>query len=93
MATTIHPYTFRHGFKQASDTKPWVINRENPNEEHPHYTVPPSVELLTSTAHNDQGINVLRTWPTLYDGTASPHGTPEWWTPKDEVDVLICGGE
>ncbi|KAJ5170458.1 uncharacterized protein N7500_003241 [Penicillium coprophilum] len=33
----------------------------------------------------------LRTWPTLYDGTASPHGVPEWWKPLNQVDVLICG--
>ena len=91
MATTVEPYTFRHGFKQAADTPPWIIDRSNPNEEQPHFTVPPSVELPTSRAHNSYGINVLRSWPTLYDGTASPHGLPNWWKPSSEVDVLICG--
>ena len=93
MATTVNPYTFRNGFRQAAETAPWVIDRDNPNEEQPHYTTPPSVELLTSTAHNEKGVNVLRTWPTLYNGTASPHGLPEWWKPPNKVDVLICGGE
>ncbi|KAG7108051.1 hypothetical protein HYQ44_012766 [Verticillium longisporum] len=55
------------------------------------YVTPPSVDLTTSLTHNQLGINVVRHWPTLYDGTNSPHGVPSWWAPKEEVDVLICG--
>lgn len=64
--------------------------------EPPHYTVPPASEVLTSPKHNDKGLNVQRHWPTLFDGTASPHGVPRWWQEKEgkaEVDVLIVGGE
>lgn len=93
MATTVQPYTFRNGFRQQSDSIPWIINKDDSSDEQPHYTTPPSVELLTSKVHNDLGLNTLRTWPTLYDGTASPHGLPQWWKPSAEVDVLICGGE
>ena len=58
----------------------------------PTYELPPSVEVITSPQHNSLGFNVLRTWPTLFNGTASPHGVPDWWKPSETVDVLICGG-
>lgn len=57
------------------------------------YISPPSKELVTSQAHNELGINIIRTWPTLYDGTNNPHGLPTWWKPSRDVDVLIVGGK
>ena len=57
-----------------------------------HYVSLPAEEPLTSTVHNSLGLNAQRTWPTIYNGTESPHGVPDWWDPSDEVDVLICGG-
>ena len=60
--------------------------------ERAHYIIPPAEEPLTSTVHNSLDLNALRTWPTIYNGTESPHGVPDWWDPSDEVDVLICGG-
>lgn len=92
MAHSVTPHTYRNGFRQLSSSPHWTIP-ENEKEGQPHYEVPPSVEFITSPRHNDKGINVLRTWPTLYDGTASPHGLPEWWKPASKVDVLICGGK
>lgn len=58
-----------------------------------HYRLSPSSEILTSDAHNELGLNVLRTWPTIYNGTNTPHDLPRWWRPSSEVDVLICGGK
>ncbi|KAF7183364.1 hypothetical protein CNMCM7691_003563 [Aspergillus felis] len=92
MATTVGGFTFADGYRQSADTNPWEVENEDTwDKEEPHYSVPPSVELLTSSIHNDMGLNYLRTWPTIYDGTASPHGVPSWWQPKKKVDVLICG--
>ncbi|KAF7512314.1 hypothetical protein GJ744_001882 [Endocarpon pusillum] len=113
MAKSIPPFTWKNGFRQAGQGRPWatenwngyVVNghgngEENGNgngngvvkKEQSHYVTPPSAEPLTSTVHNDFGLNTLRTWPTIYNGTSSPHGVPEWWDPSGEVDVLICGG-
>ncbi|GFF23767.1 phenol 2-monooxygenase [Aspergillus udagawae] len=92
MATTVGGFTFANGYRQSADTNPWQVeNGDIWDKEEPHYSVPPSVELLTSSVHNNMGLNYLRTWPTIYDGTASPHGVPSWWKPKKKVDVLICG--
>jgi phenol 2-monooxygenase len=99
MATIIEPYTYRRGFKEPAETNPWEPNMVNGatdgdvEDEKQHYDVPPSVELLTSPVHNYLGYNYMRTWPTIYDGTASPHGPPSWWKPSSKVDVLICGGK
>ncbi|KAH7036699.1 FAD binding domain-containing protein [Macrophomina phaseolina] len=90
MAKSTAAYTWERGFKEASSGTPWQWDPE-PDAEPDAYVSPPSKELVTSTAHNHLGINVLRTWPTLYDGTNSPHGIPDWWNPASEVDVLICG--
>jgi phenol 2-monooxygenase len=93
MATTVGGFTFANGYRQSADTNPWQVeNGDIWDKEEPHYSVPPSVELLTSSVHNNMGLNYLRTWPTIYDGTASPHGVPSWWKPIKKVDVLICGG-
>lgn len=90
MATKRPDYTWENGFQQPANFKGNATAQE---EDPDAYVAPPSTELVTSTAHNDLGINIIRSWPTLYDGTNSPHGIPSWWKPKEEVDVLICGGE
>lgn len=90
MATKRPDYTWENGFQQPANLKENATAQE---EDSDAYVAPPSTELVTSTAHNDLGINVIRSWPTLYDGTNSPHGIPSWWEPKEEEDVLICGGE
>jgi phenol 2-monooxygenase len=94
MATTAEPFTYRRGFKEPGETNPWEeIDKDiDRDEEKPHYCAPPSVELITSPVHNSLGHSYLRTWPTIYDGTSSPHGLPSWWKPSSKVDVLICGG-
>ncbi|CAG8892506.1 unnamed protein product [Penicillium egyptiacum] len=92
MAHSVLPATFRNGFKQPATKEHWkIIEDDDPEDDRPHYELPPAVECVTSSKHNSAGFNVLRTWPTLYDGTASPHGVPEWWKPSNQVDVLICG--
>ncbi|KAF2821203.1 hypothetical protein CC86DRAFT_359922 [Ophiobolus disseminans] len=90
MARSISSSTWERGFKEPSHDTPWQWDPEV-DAENDAYITPPSKELMTSTVHNDLGINLLRTWPTLYDGTNSPHGIPDWWRPASEVDVLICG--
>ncbi|KAI9661313.1 MAG: hypothetical protein M1821_009640 [Bathelium mastoideum] len=89
MAKSVASYTWERGFREPTNDLPWEV-RSDPND-NDGYVCPPSKEVATSTHHNDFGVNVLRTWPTIYDGTNSPHGTPNWWQPKKEVDVLICG--
>lgn len=94
MATTAGGFVFSNGYRQDAATNPWdePADGEAWDEHEPHYSVPPSVELLTSPVHNHLGHSYLRTWPTIYNGTASPHGVPDWWKPSSQVDVLICGG-
>lgn len=96
MAKSVLPSTWENGFKEPGKGAPWVAESSVANEaedEELHYTTPPSSEILTSEVHNELGLNVLRTWPTIYDGTNTPHDLPEWWAPSSEVDVLVCGGE
>jgi len=96
MATALPPSTWQNGFKQpapASDKLPWAGKSDDDDGDPDAYVSPPSKELVTSSVHNSLGINVIRSWPTLYDGTNNPHGTPSWWQPSDEVDVLIVGGK
>ena len=93
MAHSVNPFTWKNGFRQPGKGTPWAKERPTDNDKEPaHYVPPPSTEILTSAVHNDLGLNVLRTWPTIYDGISSPHGRPEWWKKSREVDVLICGG-
>lgn len=93
MAKSLLPYTWKNGFKQASEARPWEKEFGDGSGEQSHYTTPPSKEAATSLVHNLYGLNVLRTWPTLYDGTNAPYGIPDWWKPSSKVDVLICGGK
>jgi phenol 2-monooxygenase (NADPH) len=95
MAKAVEPATWENGFKAPSTGTPWVwppSGQTVADEDPDAYVSIPSKDLVTSTAHNDLGVSLQRTWPTLYDGTNSPHGTPDWWVPKKEVDVLIVGG-
>ncbi|KAL9620211.1 MAG: hypothetical protein Q9160_005220 [Pyrenula sp. 1 TL-2023] len=96
MAKSLSPYSWKNGFQQPAQGNPWepeAWEKQNVTTkgERSDLVLPPTLEPLTSNAHNSLGLNVLRTWPTLYDGTNSPHGLPEWWKPSPEVDVLICG--
>jgi phenol 2-monooxygenase (NADPH) len=93
MAKSVEPYTFKNGFKQPATESPWLISEdERMINDTSSYTPPSSEEVSTSNIINALGDHVLRTWPTIYDGTASPSALPSWWKPSDEVDVLICGG-
>lgn len=84
MAFAVPASTWENGFKQPATGRPWVFDstqEDGVNQDPDAYVTPPSKEIVTSDAHNDIGINVIRTWPTLYDGTNSPHGLPSWWKP------------
>ncbi|MCJ1468242.1 hypothetical protein MMC07_006870 [Pseudocyphellaria aurata] len=93
MATILPPLTWENGFAEPAQTATWADKDNNltENGEKSHHVIPPSDEPLTSTVHNSLGFNAIRTWPTIYNGTESPHGVPNWWRPSEEVDVLICG--
>jgi phenol 2-monooxygenase len=97
MAKSVPAYTWKNGFREPSaDSIPWKTRPPSTmisEQDEAHYVAPPSAELVSSSAHNELGLNVVRTWPTLYDGTNSPIELPEWFKPKEEVDVLICGGK
>ena len=92
MAKSIPPFTFKNGFREPGTGAPWETKITEGDKEESHYVTPPTIDALTSTVYNDFGMNTLRTWPTLFNGTSSPHGLPDWWKPGKEVDVLICGG-
>ena len=94
MATTVGPQSWKTGYMLPSESATWQIENHNTTEQgvKSHYIVPPDEEPVSSTAHNSLGVNKLRTWPTMYNGTKSPRRVPDWWKPSDEVDVLICGG-
>ena len=94
MATVVPPQTWKDGYAAPSETATWQSDDYNSTEhgEHSHYTTPPFKDCLSSTAHNSLGLNLVRSWPTIYNGTESPHGIPDWWKPARRVDVLICGG-
>lgn len=98
MARAFPASTWERGFKSplGTDARPWKTpgSEEADEDDTDAYVCPPSKTLVTSTVHNDVGVSVIRTWPTLYDGTNSPHGVPSWWKhPGGQVDVLICGGK
>lgn len=98
MALAIPPSTWENGFKQPATGRPWEFDhtREDDgdvvDDDSQVYVMPPSKEIVTSDVHNDLGINVIRTWPSIYDGSNNPHGVPSWWAPLEQVDVLIVGG-
>jgi phenol 2-monooxygenase len=92
MAKSVASFTWERGFREPSNSRPWEIETGDDDDEN-ELSLPPSKEVVTSSAHNAFGVNILRTWPTMYDGTNSPHGLPKWWKPQRDVDVLICGGE
>ena len=94
MARTEANRTWEHGFAEPSATASWTLedSYRSENSEKSHYEVPPFEKSLSSTIHNSLGVNTVRTWPSLHNGTESPEGVPDWWQPRKEVDVLICGG-
>ncbi|KAI0103344.1 FAD binding domain-containing protein [Nemania sp. FL0031] len=94
MAFAIPPSTWENGFKEPTAAPPWEFDytqEDGVDDDLEVYVIPPSKEIVTSDVHNDLGINVIRTWPTIYDGTNNPHGVPSWWKPSEQVDVLIVG--
>ena len=95
MARSLPPYTWKNGFAEPTEMATWANDAHYVTEdgEKSHYVRPPAEELVSSTVHNGLGRNVIRTWPTLYNGTESPHCPPISWKPSNEVDVLICGGK
>lgn len=93
MARTEANKTWENGFAQPSATATWNLEDSYRTEdgEKSHYAVPSFEKPLSSTIHNSLGLNTVRTWPSLHNGTESPQGVPGWWQPRKEVDVLICG--
>jgi phenol 2-monooxygenase (NADPH) len=95
MATAVQPGTWENGFRQPATGPRWIWksgDQDSADQDPDEYVTPPSKELVSSGTHNSLGVNVIRTWPTLYDGTNNPHMPPAWWQPSEEVDVLIVGG-
>ncbi|KAL5361513.1 FAD binding domain-containing protein [Aspergillus floccosus] len=91
MASTLAPKTWEAGYARLADQASWeaVSNYVTESGERAHWTLPVQTEPPTSTTGNDLGVTHLRTWPSIYDGTAT--GRPEWFKSSTEVDVLICG--
>lgn len=96
MATKRPEYTWINGYRELVSADEDTADRNKTGHIQTGsdvYAAPPEVDLVTSPVHNHLGVNVLRNWPTLYDGTNSPHGIPSWWKPSEKVDVFICGGK
>lgn len=92
MASTLPPQTWEAGYARPADQASWEAETNYVTEsgERAHWMLPVHTEPPTSTIGNGLGLTHLRTWPSIYDGTAT--GKPEWFKPSKEVDVLICGG-
>lgn len=97
MAQTEAPLTWKRGFATPSDGATWADESfyRTENGDLANYSPPASHELATSLMHNKvtDDKNVLRTWPSIFNGTQAPREIPNWWKPQPDVDVLICGGE
>ncbi|KAF2189389.1 FAD/NAD(P)-binding domain-containing protein [Zopfia rhizophila CBS 207.26] len=95
MAQTEAPLTWKRGFATPSDDATWEDESFYRTEDGDiaNYSPPASHELETSLMHNrvTDDKNVLRTWPSIYNGTQAPQEIPNWWKPQPDVDVLICG--
>ncbi|KAL4935591.1 hypothetical protein BDV06DRAFT_228679 [Aspergillus oleicola] len=91
MASTVPPRSWETGYARPAEKNDWEEETKYLTEtgETSHYTLPTYIEAPTSTVGNALGLGHLRTWPSIYDGTA--FGRPEWFKPSAEVDVLICG--
>ncbi|KAL4794243.1 FAD binding domain-containing protein [Aspergillus venezuelensis] len=91
MAATIPPRSWENGYARPAEKNDWEDENKYFTEtgEASHYTLPAYTEAPTSTVGNALGLGHLRTWPSVYDGTA--FGRPGWFKPSEEVDVLICG--
>lgn len=92
MASTLPPKSWEAGYARPADQASWEAETNYVTEsgERAHWTLPVHTEPPTSTIGNGLGLTHLRTWPSIYNGTAT--GMPEWFKPSKEVDVLICGG-
>jgi len=96
MAHTEPALTWERGYATRAGVAAWEKESSYLNEdgESSNYLPPVSQELPTSTMHNGvtETKNLLRTWPSLYNGTQAQE-IPSWWNPQPEVDVLISGGK
>lgn len=94
MAFSLQPYSWANGFRAPAERFAWQAHADDDDDDvrEDDFVVPPHAEELTSTVHNSVGLNYIRTWPTLLNGTKNPHGLPPWWRKQEEVDVLIVGG-
>ncbi|KAL5333163.1 FAD binding domain-containing protein [Aspergillus crustosus] len=91
MAATVPPKTWESGFSRPTGTNSWEDENNYVTEdgEGAHYRLPVHTEPPTSTVGNSMGLTHLRTWPSIYNGTAA--SISPWFQPRKEVDVLICG--
>ncbi|KAF2973313.1 hypothetical protein GQX73_g378 [Xylaria multiplex] len=93
MARSLTSYTWQNGFAEPVDTAPpWTRSSHHVTEDgqRSNYTLPEQGIRPTSSVSNEYGTSTLRSWPSLYNGTAA-YETPPSWKPPQEVDVLICG--
>ncbi|KAH7325588.1 FAD binding domain-containing protein [Stachybotrys elegans] len=94
MATKRPAFTWENGYQAPMSTSTWPAPPPKEcalSEEAEDYVAPPEIDLVSSPTHNHLGVNVINSWPTIYDGTNNPHGVPAWWKPQEKVDVLISG--
>lgn len=91
MATKRPEFTWENGFCEVAPEGTSHIEQQDESLLPDDYVPPPWADLVTSSRHNSQGVNVIRDWPSIYNGSNSPHGIPSWWKPQEQVDVLIVG--
>ena len=93
-ATTPKAQTWESGFAQLTEKPTWESEDHYQTEtgEKASYAKPTFEEVASSTVRSSLGENIVRTWPSVYNGTDTPNDLPDWWSPDSEVDVLICGG-
>lgn len=95
MAQSLPSSSWQRGFAEPTSCAAWEDEAyfSSDHSERAHYVVPDACEKQTSLVANEHGMCSLRSWPSLYNGTATDEATPSWWKQSSEVDVLIIGGE
>ncbi|KAL4991603.1 FAD binding domain-containing protein [Aspergillus falconensis] len=74
------------GYARPSPVASW---EDEESYEGAHYTLLVHDAPPTATLPNHLGVAHVRTWPSVYNGTASHR--PDWFQPARDADVLICG--
>ncbi|KAL5047455.1 hypothetical protein BDW71DRAFT_196872 [Aspergillus fruticulosus] len=74
------------GYARPSPVASW---EDEESYEGAHYTLLVHDAPPTATVPNHLGVAHVRTWPSVYNGTASHR--PDWFQPARDADVLICG--